>query len=809
MIKHYFKIAFRNLAKQKGLAFINIIGLSIGLACFALFLLYAVSEFSFDRFHKNAANLYRVYLWYDGVNGNEPGGSTYLPMPLAPALEQDFPEVENAVRFRENWGENFVRTENGTTRVGFSFADPQFFSVFSFPLKWGNAGTALKDLRSIVLTETTAKKLFGKAEAIGKIIQVKVDSNFEPFTITAIAKDIPSNSSMRFYMLGNFNYLASTSNGLQSLNNWRRSAYQTFVKLKAGTSLPSKARFMAFHKKYNPEEEVEARKKGFKGKDLPIWYGLQPLPSMHTDTRFGDGQVAAVNPKTIWILLSIAAGVLLIACINFTTLAIGRSAGRSKEIGVRKVIGGTRKSLVFQFLAEAFLLTIISTVIGFLIANGLLPFFNQLSERQMEFSFSQFPELFYLIAGLVLLVGFFAGSYPALVLSKFKPIEVLKTKIKLGGSNFFTKSLVTFQFILSAGLIISTIIIIQQLRFMQSKNPGFNKENVLIVDADGLDTKKLYPLFKQELSGRPEFINITSAELGLGEGNGWSMSGFEYNNQHKQVFEYFIDHNYINTLGLQLVAGRNFDPAVVDDTVRSVIVNEALVKDFGWTVQNAVGQEIKGYTEDLTPVVIGVVKDFNYRALTDKVAPQLFHQYSSYQPYKFFVRIKPGNPSNALTTIASAWKKISPEYPLKYSFLDENLDRFYKSEARWSNIVGWAGGISIFLACLGLLGLTMLTIVNRTKEIGIRKILGASVSHITTLISKDFLKLVALALVIASPLAWYFMTKWLENFAYRISISWIVFLIAAVSALIIAFVTISFQAIKAAMANPVKNLRTE
>lgn len=809
MLIHYFKVAIRNLSKQKLLSFINVVGLSIGLACFLLFLLFAVNEFSFDRFHKDANRLYRVYLWYDAFNDHPAGGATYLPMPLAPALKQDFFEVETAVRFRDNWGENLVKAEGSTTRIGLSFADPQFFNLFSYPLLLGNAATALNDLHSIVLTENTAKKLFGSQNPVGKIIQIKADAEFEPFTVTAVAKDLPSNTGLRFDMIGNFNYLATTPNGKESVNNWRRSAYQTFVLLKPGTKIPSQARFAAFHKRYNPDEEAEARKRGFKGKELPIWYGLQPITEMHTDTKFGDGQVAAINPKSIWILLGIAAGVLLIACINFTTLAIGRSAGRSKEIGVRKVIGGTRDSLIFQFLSEAFLLTVLSAGLALVFVRLLLPLFNGLTDRELHFSFAQFPELWWMIGGLIVLVGILAGSYPAFVLSAFRPADVLKTKLKLGGSNFFTKSLVTLQFVLSAGLIISTVIIAQQLRFMQSKNPGFNKENVVVVDADGMDTKKLYPLFKQALSQRPEVVNTASAELGLGEGTGWSMSGFEYNGKHKQVYEYFVDNDYLSTLGLQLAAGRNFDPTIADDTVKSVIVNEAFVNDFGWTVQNAVGQQLKGYGETLTPVVIGVVKDFNFRPFKEKVGPQLFHQFASYQPFKFFVRIRPGNPDQALAAISAAWKSLAPDYPLKYDFLDENLNKFYKSESRWSQIVGWAGGISILLACLGLLGLTMLTVVNRTKEIGIRKVLGASVQNITALLSKDFLNLVAIALLIAAPLAWWFMHNWLEDFAYRINISWLVFVAAGSAAIFVAFVTISLQAVKAAMTNPVKNLRNE
>ncbi len=810
MLRHYIKIAWRSLVKQKGLAFINIAGLSIGLACFILFLLYAVHEFGYDRFHTNAANIYRVYIWYDGVNGNEPGGSTYLPMPLGPAMKQDLPGVENAIRLREPWGESFVRVDGNVTRSQISFTDPEFFSVFSFPLLQGNTLTALQDLHNVVLTEETAQQLFGSKDPIGKTLDIKVEDEFVPFTVTGVAKNVPSNSTIRFKILGNFNYLPTTKSGAGAVNNWHRSAYQTYVQLKPGSTLPAdRAKLFAFRKKYNSDEEAEARKSGWKGKELPIWYGLQPLQSMHTDLRFEDGAVPPVAAKTIWILLGIAAGVLLIACINFTTLAIGRSAGRSKEIGVRKVIGGTRNSLVFQFFSEAILLTVFSAIIGFILAWFLLPFFNRLSDRELHFSLAQFPELLWLVAGLVLVVGLLAGCYPALVLSGFKPVEVLKTKIKLGGSNLFTRSLVTLQFVLSAGLIISTIIILQQLHFMQSHHPGFDKENVIMVDANEMDTKRIYPLFRQEMSVNPEIAGVAASELGLGEGTGWSMSGFEYNGKHRQVVEYFIDNNYLKVLGMKLLAGRNFDPAIASDTITSVIVNESMVSDFGWTVENAVGQPLKGYSEKFTPVVIGVVKNFNYSSFTKKIEPQLFHQFADYQPYRFFVRIKPGNPAKAIAAIESAWKKIVPSFPLKYSFLDESLNRFYHSEARWSSIVGWAGGISIFLACLGLLGLTMLSIVNRTKEIGIRKVLGATVINITTLLSKDFVKLVLVALVIASPLAWYFMNKWLEGFAYRIQISWLVFLLCGVAAVVIALAVISFQAIKAAVANPVTSLRTE
>lgn len=811
MLKNYFKIALRNLAKQKRLAFINIFGLSVGLACFSLFMLYAVNEFSFDRFHDNGDNIYRMYLWVE-AKGEEPVSATsYHPMPLGPALLQDIPDVENYVRIREGWGQSFIKADSKVNREEVSFADPSFFSVFSFRLKSGNPATALEGLHNIVLTEATAEKLFGKTDPVGKTIEIKVEDKFELFTITGIAENLPSNSTIQFKMLGNFNYLATLPSGLNAVNNWHRIAYQTYVQLKPGTDLPhNRDKMIAFRKKYLPAEDEDSRKEGWTGKGPRVFFGLQPITSMHTEITIGGGSVEAVDPKTIWILLSIAGGVLLIACINFTTLAIGRSAGRSKEIGIRKVVGGNQRSLIFQFLTEALMLAVLSGALGLLLAKILLPFFNQLSGRELNLSFSQFPELVWLIGGLVVVVGLLAGSYPALVLSSFKPVDVLRTKVKLGGSNIFTKSLVTVQFILSAGLIISTIVIMQQLHYMQSKYPGFNKENVVVVDAGGIsDTKKLYELFKQELSAHTEIVGTASAELGLGGEQGWSQSGFKYNGKIKQVIEYFIDPDYMKVLGLQLITGRNFDPGIASDTVNSIIVNEAMVRDFGWRIDNAVGQQLKEYSEDMVPVVIGVVKNFNYFGFNKEIKPQIFHQFASYQPFKFFVRIRPGDPSKSLATVQATWKKIAPAYPLKYSFLDEDLDRFYKSEARWSNIVGWAGGVSIFLACLGLLGLAALAAVNRTKEIGIRKVLGASLSAIISLLSKEFLKLVFIAFVIATPLAWYFMRKWLQDYVYRINIEWWVFAITCLVTIIIALITVSFQAIKTGMANPVKSLRTE
>ncbi|HMH31529.1 MAG TPA: ABC transporter permease [Puia sp.] len=803
MFKNYFKIAIRNLTKQKKLAFINIFGLSVGIACFSLFMLYAINEFSFDGFHKNATNTYLVLDGNGKPNPKAIGGYIYTSMPLGPAMKQDLPGVENYVRYIQPY-ETFIKIKDERRRENIAYADPSFFNVFSFKFKYGNAQTAITDLHSMVLTEETAKRLFGKTNAIGQSFQVKIENVFETFIVSAITENLPSNSSFQFSMLIHFECFANTMEGKMGANNWGWNSYMTLVQLKPGSTLANDNKLLADFK----------HKHSSKGLGSGGGYDLEPLLQMHTNPTLMGIKISPVDPKTIWILLSIAAGVLLIACINFTTLSIGRSASRAKEVGVRKVIGGTKKALMLQFLIESLLLAFISILIGLVLGNLLLPYFNQLSGRELSLSFAQFPQLTGLIVGLVLIVGLLSGCYPALILSGFNAVEVLKAKIKLGGANFFTKALVTFQFVLSAGLIISAIIIMEQLHYMQSRNPGFEKENVVQVNAYGVaNTKQAFPLLKHELSEHPDIAGIAGADNGLGEHEGMSITGFDYHGKPINISQFYIDPDYVPTLGMHLLAGRNFDHAIGSDTVNAVIINEAMMNELGWTLENSIGQPLEGYgnfgVKD--PIVIGIVGDFNFQDLTHRVEPLMFHQFAASRsnPYHFFVRIRPGDPSNALAAIQAAWKKIAPDYPLKYNFLDEDLDRFYIAEARLSNIIGWAGGVAIFLACLGLLGLSALAVANRTKEIGIRKVLGASVSTIISLISKGFLSLVLVAILIATPITWWLLNKWLQEYTYRINIEWWVFGISWLAIIFVALLTVCFQSIKAAIANPVKSLRTE
>lgn len=813
MFKNYLIVAWRNLARQKGLSFISIFGLALGIACFSLLLLYALNEFGFDGFHRHAAQIYRVYDG-DQVWTSRQEGSIFTPMPLGPAMKQDLADVEDYTRYVQSI-EAYLKVGNETDRENIAYADPSFFSMFSFRLREGNAATALADMHNIVLTAATAKRLFGTADAVGRNLQIKVydAAAFQTFTVSAVLEELPANSYFSsFGMLAHISALETGPEIKGDIGNWHSSSFQTFVQLKPGSKLPfDRRRLSAFKEKYVPGQIVG-------GKKLGNWiYGLEPLTRIHTDVAMGGFmnnmmRIPPVDPSAIWILVAIAAGVLLIACINFTTLAVGRSVSRAREVGVRKVIGGSRGAIRWQFLVEAYVLTIISALLGFGMARWLLPFFDAIAGRTLHFSFAQYPLLLPLAIALLLAVGLVAGGYPALILSRFRPVEVLKSRIRLGGSNFFTKSLVTVQFVVSIGLIIATTVIIQQLHYMQSKNPGFDKENTVVVKTQYVpETRKMLGVFRQELARVPQIAGVAAADKGIGYREGQDRETIDLPGASFVVFKFGVDANYIPVLGMHLLAGRNFDPAFAADTIRSVVINESMMKRAGWTPYTAIGQQVKGIQsgDDTPPVVIGVVKDINFLSMSGAVEPQLFHQFGMGEPRRFFVRLRQGEPSAALAAIAAAWKHVAPDYQLSDNFLDEDLERFYVAEVRLSHIVGWAGGVSIFLACLGLFGLAALATINRTKEIGIRKLLGASLVGIVSLISRDFVRLVFVAFLIAAPIAWYLMNNWLQGFYFRIHLAWWVFVLAGVSIAGVAWVTVAGLAARAGMANPVKSLRSE
>lgn len=804
MLKHYIRIAVRNLSRQKVLTIINVSGLSLGLACFSLILLFAVNEFSYDRFRANADHIFRVDEIYTRDDGSQ-SGDAGLYTPLAPAMKKEFPDVVEAVRFSPA-EQHIVKVDGKVFRLPMGFADPNVISVFSFPLLAGN-DQALKEAHHIVLTRSRAVQLFGGWDVAGKTINVKMDTTWQLFTVAAVAEDIPANTNVSFDILGSYEYLMSNPDRQEAADDWHRTnGDKTYVLLRPDSRLMNESdRLLQFRLRHYPDEAANYQAK----KKLTAAFVLHPLRELHTTTNVDDGPPGrTTDPKNIWILLAIAAGIVLIASINFTTLAIARSARRAKEVGVRRVVGGLKRQLIVQFLTESVLLSMLSTLLGCLIAYTLLPWFSQLAGRELDFSFRRFPELTWMLGGLTLLVGLLAGSYPALVLSGFNPVDVLKTKIRLGGSNFFTRSLVTFQFVLSIGLIIGTVIILRQVSYMKHKDLGLIKENTIVVDASDADDEKSYSLFRQVLQSDRLIKGVASSTMGLGEGQGQMGFGFDFDGKKTGAIVYPVDAAFLPVMGIQLLAGRNFNPAMTADSVSSLIVNEALVKKLGISPREAIGLQCKvGRTGYKT--IIGVARNINFEPLNKEVRAQVFVVDPRFAPSHYFIRVAAGDPTRAIAAIGAAWKKIAPDIPLRYSFLDENLDRFYKSEDRWGSIIACAGGVSIFLACLGLFGLAALAAVNRVKEMGIRKILGASTLEIVRLLTGGFLRLVLLSSLIASPMAWLVMNRWLRDFAYRISIGWTVFALTALGAVFIAFVTIGLQAARAARANPVGNLRSE
>lgn len=808
MIKQYCKVALRNLARERTLALINIWGLSIGLACFIVFLVYALHQFGYDNFQVHRDRLFRVVQWSDGLPDQGPGGMAGLNMGLGPALAAEFPEVSSAVRLRGQ-GDRLVRIDGQVTRSDLTFASPSFFQVFTFPLISGNPAHALDNLHDVVLTRDMALRLFGTADVVGKALELKIDSAYEPFTITAVASDPPSNTILPFKVLVSYKY-AEAHSPARAMSDWNMTVGdETFVLLRPGAHISASrlSSFWAAHHSSDITSLIQNKQWDGHGQS-PIRFVLQPLRAIHTDTSI-DGNGNPIDPSNVWLLIGMASAVLLIAIINFTILAIGRSSGRAKEIGVRKVVGSERQQLVFQFMAESLLFTLVAFVLAIIWVWAFLPTVEWLTGETLHISFLP---LCFCMLGLVIFTGLLAGIYPAFVLSSFKPLVVLKNNVRLRGANWFTRSLIVVQFIISAGLAISTIVLLQQVSYLKSRDLGFTKENVIDISTFGVDMKTVYPAMRHALLSTPGVLGVSSTQIGIGEGNGFMGSGYHYQNKDGFSFEYPVEPGYLGLLGVQLLVGRDFNPALSSDSVNSVVVNCALLDEFHISPNQALGQIISKSSDNGSPIhytIIGVVRNFNFVSLRQKVPPQLFFWTPDLQVNNVYVRLAPGDPAARLAALSSIWSQSVPGLPFSYQFLDDEMRRFYASETKWTSIIGWAGCIAICLAVLGLFGLAALVSVNRAKEFSIRKVLGASSFVLVRLIAVDFSWLVLIGLLVASPLAWYFTHRWLQNYAYHISVSWWVFGVSAFVLWGLALLTVSYHALRAAWANPVENLKAD
>jgi putative ABC transport system permease protein len=799
MFKNYFKIAFRNLNRNKVYSFINIAGLSIGLACAMLILLYVKDEVSYDRFHTNVSNIYRVVR--QGVNADQ--HKTYKDPNTGyfqgPRFTQNTPGIKAFVRVQSQTSDIKLGTEIKSQEL--LHVDSNFFSVFSFELLSGNASTCLKYPRSVVLSEDAAKRQFGTTEAVGKTLMMKEDTVFVPYQVTAIAKKVPQNSSIKFEML---TPITVTANDEQNGENWFNFFLNTFVVLDAKANLQDvEKRMQRFYERDSKETQQQMIARFGPG-DWNSIYHLQPFLQMHlsTDLAAQNGLSDASNPMYSYILSGIALFILLIACINFVNLTVARSVKRAKEIGIRKVVGGDRKQLIFQFLGESFLLCFIAFAFALVLVQFVLPVFNDLSNKALALSYLFDVKL---IAGYILLfvvTAFLAGFYPALVLSGYQPVAILYSRFHLAGKNYLQKSLVVLQFALASFLIIGTFTIYAQFNFLVSTNLGYDDSNLIVVNT-GFSRHDKAKLFKQELLKNPNIVSVASKNGGM-----WGTVARLSTDSTIEFSYETVDESYLPLLKIPLVAGRNFSPDYPSDSNHSILVNEAFVKKAGW--KNPLGQTVNfWYNNNEKYSVVGVVKDYHFAPLKEQIKPQLFTMKHDNAYGLALVKIRPGTEATCLKYIHQVFRQQFPTNPYSYVFKDDENRKNYEAEAKWKQILLFGAILTIFISCIGMFGLSVLSAEKRTKEIGIRKVLGASVQTIVSLLSKDFLKLVVIALVIAIPAAWMAANKWLENYPYRISLHWWLFALAALLVTIISLFTVSFQAVKAAISNPVKSLRSE
>ncbi|MEX6685961.1 ABC transporter permease [Danxiaibacter flavus] len=814
MFKNYLKISWRNLMKNKTFSIVNITGLAIGLACFLLIALYVTDELSFDKYNVKADRIFRINsdLLFNGTEAHMPVSSDMM----GAALKKDYPQVEDFARIYASSGNRFIKKGNDyINEERIAFADSTLFNVFTLPALKGDTKIALNEPNAVVITASTAKKYFGTTDVIGKTVEVKNDNpTLTPFKITAVIKDIPANSHF------NFDFLFSMKNApYPQWGDYLSHNFHTYLLLKPGVDY--KAFEKLFLRQYLNKYVLPQAKQymqinsieEFEHTGNRINYSLMPLTKIHLYSDRMFELSPSGNVQYVYIFSAVALFILLIACVNFMNLTTARSAGRAKEVGVRKVLGSKRKELIAQFLTESVMMTLFSLMLAILLVYSVLHAFNEIAGKDISFINIFSPVIFPLLFALPIIVGLLAGSYPALFLSAFKPIEVLKGKLKMGSKSGTLRSvLVVFQFFISIVLIIGTIVIYRQLSFIQNKNIGFNKNQVLIInDAYNLgnnvqafknDVEHLPGVKKGTISG---FLPVSSSSR---SDNSFSTEAVMdvHNGFNMQVWD--VDYDYLETMGMDVVKGRNFSRDFGSDS-SGMLINEATAKILG--MDNPVGKKL--YTMNLDSqqkisyTILGVVRNFNYESLRQTVGPLCFKLQRSYGLASF--RVNAGNISSLIPTIENKWKSMAPGMPFSYRFLDDSFDEMYRAEQRAGKIALIFSTLAIFIACLGLFGLVTFIAEQRTKEIGIRKVLGASVNGIVQLLSKDFMKLVAIAFIIAAPVSWFFMNKWLQNFAYRTDITWWIFALAAVLALFIALATISFQAIKAALNNPVKSLRTE
>jgi putative ABC transport system permease protein len=802
MFKNYLTIAIRNLWKNKGLSFINIFGLASGMACSLLIFLFVTDELSYDRFNKDADRIYRVVKDFVNADGSRLPDAT-TPPAAAPAIQKEIPGIENVTRVFPGWGNNFLITykdkhiyDEKLYRV-----DSSFFNVFSFPFIEGDAKNAFKQVNSVMLTQSAAKKYFGNEDPMGKVLHFDALGDL---MVSGVLKDVPENAHFHFDLLIPIRKFAGNIDA-----DWNFYNFYTYIKLQPNVNIKNvESKIQALYNRNNPDEGN-------------VFY-TQPLTKIHLDSNLK--WELEPNGERLYVIVFALVGflIILIAAINYINLTTARSSLRAKEIGIRKVSGAYRTSLIKQFLLESVITCLLASAVALILAQLLLPVVNGITQKHLSlFSSGNYVTIYFLAAAL--LIGILAGLVPAIYLSSFRPVIILKgNKTNEKGVFNLRKALVVLQFTISIALIAGSLIIYQQVNYIQSAQLGLNKEQVVIIRGYGALTAPQKVSFQNTLLQIPGVKDAATADGVIG-GQNWTTSLNVKGSKNEQLINFLsVGYDYLNVLDIKLKEGRGFSPDFPADTMTdvsngkleedlgSIILNEKAVKDLG-VPSPLIGQRIQWGSDGDTiyyAKLIGVAKDFHFASFKNEIKPFAFVAIPR-RADNLTVKLSTQNLSATLNQIENKWKSFAPDKPFQYYFLDETFAQLYKAETNFQKVFIVLVMLSIVIACLGLFGLSAFTAEQRTKEIGIRKVLGASVAGITTMLSKDFLKLVVISIFIASPLAYFAMNKWLQNYAYRIQINWWIFLIAGIVAALIAIVTISFQSIKAAIANPVKSLRTE
>jgi len=803
MLRNYFISAWRSITKNKTYSLLNIIGLSAGLTCFTLIALWVSDELSYDKFNTNYDRIFRLTGTAKTQTGIEESATSSVPM--ASALQHDYAEVENTARLKMR--EEIVTHKNQQVlQAGILLTDPSFFDVFSYHITKGNAATALSEPYSIILTESTAKKYFGDKDPMGETLNLNMyDSTGYGvlYKITGVMPDPPKNAHFTFSMLASFKTIEVAHPELLTVDGWGDAGFYTYLLLKKGVD------YKTFSNK------IEQFYEKYIGDLFSVWkpiyfYHLQPLTDIHLRSNLQNEIAVEGSITQVYIFSTIGIFILLLAAINYTNLAIARSAGRAKEVSIKKVVGAGKRQLMLQYLSESVLTAIAALLLSLVFSFLLQPFFYQVTGKDLSLLSS--PTLFIFLLAVTIFLGVLSGIYPALVLSAFKPAGILKGSFKSSDKGILLrKTLVVSQFVITIILITGIVIIYSQMSFIKHKDLGYNKDVLLYLTVNGnTDVIKGYNAFKNELQNSPLISGMATSNSiivgGLGSGGSETVDS-KGNPLQVNTSRLRVDTDYLNVYGIKLLAGRNFTRNASADTLRQVILNGMAVKKFGWkSNEAAIGKPFK--IGNQKGIVIGVTNDFHFSSLEQTIEPLAIYPVDN-RFSRITLKVDVKKADQVIPLIENIWKKHFPSALFDYDFVSQQIKQQYQSEERFSKIFLYFSILSLLIACLGLYGLISYTIFQKTKEIGIRKVLGATANRIAVMLSGDFLKLVLFACFISVPVAWYIMNKWLQNFAYRMSLSWWMFTAAGLLVLLIAIITVSFQSVKAAIANPVKSLRTE